>query len=95
MCCTDCSQPIESCICGSFGRYRNCPEDRLLREFFTCSGMPETGDQGQRYEVRYADGDGKERVMGWTEAADGGSLVRSINKHPVWHSPRIIDRRPS
>lgn len=51
------------------------------------------GYAGQRYEVRYTDGDGKEKTAGWSEQADGGGIVRMINLHPVWHSPKIIDLR--
>lgn len=50
------------------------------------------GDCGQRYEVRYIDDDGDEKVFGWTNEADGGALVKSITAHPVWHSPRVVDR---
>lgn len=36
------------------------------------------GDRGQRYEVRYTDAaTGEEKVMGWTDQADGGGLLRS------------------
>lgn len=37
-----------------------------------------TGDKGQRYEVRYTDREGVEKVFGWTEEADGGVLVESV-----------------
>ena len=56
-------------------------------------GHLNTGDKGQRYEVRFTDGDGKRRTFGWTNEADGGALVRSIKLHPVWHSPVVIDRK--
>jgi hypothetical protein len=51
------------------------------------------GYNGQWYEVRFTDGDGTEHVMGWTNSADGGGLVESINAHPVWHDPRVVDLR--
>lgn len=51
------------------------------------------GDKGQRYEVRYVDGKGEERVMGWTNAADGGGLAVSLKRHPIWKLARIVDRR--
>lgn len=42
------------------------------------------GDKGQRYEVRYTDAEtGKEKVMGWTEQADGGGLLRSALLWPA------------
>lgn len=42
------------------------------------------GDKGQRYEVRYTDAEtGEEKVMGWTEQAGGGGLLRSALKWPA------------
>lgn len=53
------------------------------------------GDQGQRFEVRYKDGKGVEHVMGWTGTPEGAELMKAaIDKHPVWHSPLIVDRQP-
>jgi hypothetical protein len=91
--CTDCSQPIESCICGSFSRFKDSPEERQLRNFF-CRRMPEVGDNGQRYEVRFVDENGAEKVMGWSESYPQ-NYVDAINVHPVWHSPKVIDRKPA
>jgi len=91
--CTDCSRPIDMCICGAFSRYRNSREERNLRDFF-CNKLPEAGDRGQRYELRYLDADGSEHVMGWSEAYPH-KYVDAIKKHPSWHSARVIDRRPS
>lgn len=57
-----------------------------------------TGYAGQRYEVRF-DHDGKERIFGWTNSADGEPFISSIKAHPVWKNPRVIDlcenQRPS
>jgi len=50
------------------------------------------GDRGQRYEVRFIGSNDKEYVAGWTDNKDGKPFVQSINKHPVWHSPKVIDR---
>lgn len=63
----------------------------------TCVGdsLFKTGDKGQRYEVRAVGMQGVEFVVGWTEHADGGGLVRTVEKHPVWELSRIIDRRSS
>lgn len=61
-----------------------------------CSFMERrSGDHGQRYEVRALDADNNdiEFVVGWTNEAGGGDLVRGVNAHPAWHSPRVIDRR--
>jgi len=55
-------------------------------------GAFKTGDQGQRYEVRAIGEDEHEFVLGWTEKSDGGNLVRAVEAHPAWHSPRVIDR---
>lgn len=60
------------------------------------------GDRGQRYEVRYTYAEtGEERVMGWTEKADGGGLLRSALQWPaVKERPDgtriawVVDRRP-
>jgi hypothetical protein len=51
------------------------------------------GDRGQRYEVRCLDEDGAEKVIGWTDDPTGGGLVRGVDAHPAWRSPRVIDRR--
>jgi hypothetical protein len=59
----------------------------------SCSRMPDVGDQGQRYEVRYTDCDGSEHIMGWCE--DPSAFVRAIESHPSWHTPRVRDRRCS
>jgi hypothetical protein len=60
---------------------------------YRCMGDRErVGDRGQRFEVRYLDGDELEHVIGWTTDPAGGGLVEVINKHPVWHAPRVIDR---
>ncbi len=52
------------------------------------------GDKGQRYEVRYKDGKNVEHVMGWAGTQAGAqTLSDAIDKHPVWHSPQIVDRQ--
>lgn len=63
-----------------------------MPENYHC-GKFNVGDKGQRYEVHYTDSDGKEKVFGWTNEADGGALVRSINLNPSMNSPRVIDRQ--
>lgn len=50
------------------------------------------GDRGQRYKVVAFDGNGEEFGVGWTDDPNGGSLVKMVRKHPVWHSPKVIDR---
>lgn len=51
------------------------------------------GDHGQRYEVRYRDGEGTERVFGWTGTPEGAQvMVDAIRRHPVWYWARILDR---
>jgi len=56
-----------------------------------CSAF-KVGDNGQRYEVRFTDSDGNEKVLGWTNDPSGGGLVQSIELHPTWRLPRVIDR---
>lgn len=51
------------------------------------------GDKGQRYEVRFISNNGKDVIAGWTDDKNGKPFVESINKHPVWHSPKVIDRK--
>jgi hypothetical protein len=48
------------------------------------------GYRNQKYEVR-AFVAGQERVMGWTNDPTGGSLFTAIEKHPEWHSPRVVE----
>jgi len=50
-----------------------------------------TGNKGQRYEVRCKDAFGKERIVGWAD--DPKNLVESVELHPSFHSPEIIDRK--
>lgn len=49
------------------------------------------GDKRQRYEVRYTDAKGVQRVMGWAD--DPKNLVEAIELHPSFHSPKVIDRQ--
>lgn len=45
---------------------------------------PGVGYQGQRYEVRYiASETGEEKVMGWTNASNGGGLLTAAFKWPA------------
>jgi hypothetical protein len=50
------------------------------------------GDAGERFEVRATDGHGCDVLVGYTNRAEGGDLVLRVTRHPVWHSPRVIDR---
>lgn len=57
------------------------------------TGM-ETGDRGQRFEVRYKDGEDVEHIVGWTDSeSDAEDMKKGIALHPVFHSPRFIDRK--
>ncbi len=47
---------------------------------------------GERYEVRCTDGKGNDVLVGYTNRAGGDDLVLRVRRHPVWHSPRVIDR---
>lgn len=52
------------------------------------------GDKGQRYEVRYTDTEGTERVMGWAETSEEvAHFKKAIELHPAFHSPKVIDRQ--
>lgn len=52
------------------------------------------GDKGQRYEVRFFDREsGEERVMGWTNEADGGALMESAKLWPIACDPFMVDRK--
>lgn len=59
-------------------------------------GKPHTnvGDRGQRYEVRYFNEDGAEKIFGWTDDPTGGAMVESIKLHPSMSRPRVVDRQP-
>lgn len=53
-----------------------------------------TGYSGQKYCVTALDHAGETFVAGWTDAADGGALVRMIEKHPSWHHPLVQEAGP-
>ncbi len=59
-------------------------------EGYTC-GKIKTGDNGQRYEIRYTDSKGKQKVFGW--ANDPAAFVQSIILNPSMNSPVVVDRR--
>jgi hypothetical protein len=47
-----------------------------------------TGDNGQRYEVRFYEREtGMVKVMGWTNEADGGKLMESAKLWPYAREP--------
>lgn len=54
------------------------------------------GDRGQRYVVMFKGMTGdedKEATFGWSDTLEGcAAMVGSINAHPAWHSPRVLDR---
>jgi len=53
-----------------------------------------TGDRGQRYEVTFLDGMNQRCILGWAETSVGVmAMVECVRLHPVWNSPRIIDRK--
>lgn len=55
--------------------------------------MPGQRDCGQRFEVRYRDGMGTERVYGFAQAeSERDRFVREIEHHPIWSKPRVLDR---
>ncbi len=52
----------------------------------------QTGDKGQRYEIRAMDGAGEEFTIGWSNSPD--AFIRTVELHPAWHDRRVIDRNP-
>jgi len=50
-------------------------------------------DTGQRFEVRYCDGLGTVHTFGYSGTREGAAVfVDAIKQHPVWHSPKVVDR---
>jgi hypothetical protein len=47
------------------------------------------GYKGQKYEVRFTDEDGKERVFGWQNEPRGG-LADAVRLHPGWTKVRVV-----
>lgn len=48
------------------------------------------GYKGQRYEVRFTDEEGVERVFGWQNENSLG-LVEAANLHPGWSEVHVVD----
>jgi hypothetical protein len=46
-----------------------------------------------RYMVRAIDGEGKDFVVGWSTLRSGGTPMRLVKEHPLWHSPIVIDTK--
>ena len=46
-----------------------------------------------RYEVRATNAEGKEIVVGWSSLRSGGTPMRIVKEHPVWHSPIVLDTK--
>jgi hypothetical protein len=60
----------------------------------TCGFLRKVGSSSKpkyRYEVRALDGAGAPFTVGWTDDSKGGALVTMVEKHPSWHSPRVVD----
>lgn len=54
-----------------------------------------TGDEGQRYEIRARDRNGKEFIVGWVETMESVKrFLDGVGLNPAWHSGRYIDRKP-
>jgi hypothetical protein len=47
------------------------------------------GDKGQRYEIWCKDGE-HDLCIGWSD--NPNSFASMVEKHPVWHSRRVVDR---
>jgi len=50
-----------------------------------------TGDYGQRYEVRCKDEQGQEMTVGW--ANDPKCLLQAVELHPSYSDGYVIDRK--
>lgn len=51
-------------------------------------------DQGQRFVVYYRDGYNTERPLGYADTeTERDALVAKIDRHPIFHSPRVRDRQ--
>lgn len=52
------------------------------------------GDRGQRYEVTYFDPrENVRKVFGWSDDAERArAMGDSIDAHPVWNYPQVLDR---
>lgn len=57
-------------------------------------GYKKPGHQGQRYEVRYRDGFGIQRIFGWTNDPEAAAIRKSIARQPLWSGVRIVDLYP-
>lgn len=57
-------------------------------------GIKNARDQGQRYEVRYQDGLGTERIFGFTnDAMQAHRMMMNVRRNWRWSNVRIIDRQ--
>jgi hypothetical protein len=55
----------------------------------------QVGDKGQRFEIRYIDETGAEKVMGWAPTRDGADgMARAMALAPYVRETSIIDRNP-
>lgn len=54
--------------------------------------MPPVGDRGQRFEVRYRNTTGDERIFGWTIDPTGGAFFDSVKLMPSARNPFVVDR---
>jgi len=50
-------------------------------------------DDEMRYMVRATNAEGKDILVGFTSLRSGGTPMRIVNEHPVWHSPIVIDTK--
>ena len=62
-------------------------------ELPACKSMPPVGDKGQRYEVRFRNEKGEERIFGWCNDPTGGGLFDSAVLMPSARDPFVIDRQ--
>ena len=58
---------------------------------YRCANMNDrVGYRGQKYEVRFTDENGNDRVFGWQNQPAGG-LADAAAMHPGWGNVRVIE----
>jgi hypothetical protein len=48
------------------------------------------GYKGQKYEVRFRDEEGMDRIFGWQNEPEGG-LAKAAALHPGWSDVRVVE----
>jgi len=64
----------------------------MKRRFPHQGGKKAAADPGHRYQMWCKNGMGEDICIGYSECAT--SFQQMIERHPVWHSWRAVDRQP-